>query len=198
MSELLSFYSWKQDKRRCSRGAGRRVAVQLPAMALILFYHGPLRFTADFAEWQSKPSDYLPVFWFGVFFFLLRYRLPQLDDLEQPCFRWWWCGILPSHQLLQKRIKIFEGRECKGRGFPNVSAVIAVDWFSGHIFLYFPPWGSRTCCSVLPRLSCGLVVFLDCLITVTDYTYTEELLGTFLHFCQFTPQSGNGLKYLNL
>lgn len=57
----------------------------------------------------------------GLGFFLLRYRLLELDDLEQP-----WCRILPFHQLLQKRIKIFQRRECKGRVFPNVSAAAAV------------------------------------------------------------------------
>lgn len=70
------------------------------------------------------------------------------------------------------------------------TAVIAVDLFSGHIFLHFPPH-----CSVLPWLGCGLATFLVLLVTVTAYTYAEVLIVTFLHFCQLTPQLGNGLKY---
>lgn len=63
----LSFYFWMKDMQRCSCRAGRRAAVQLPASALVLLCQGPHGFPADFAECQSKPSDYLTVFWFGFF-----------------------------------------------------------------------------------------------------------------------------------
>lgn len=48
----------------------------------------------------------------------------------------------------------------------------------------------------LPWLSCGLLVSL--VLPITVYTYTEELVGTLLHFFQLIPQPANGLKYLRL
>lgn len=163
----LSFYSWKQDKWRCSCG-GKESGCSVPGCS-----PGPIlpRATWVFCWqcWMSEQALGLPatiLLFCGlvavsvvVVVFLLRYWLLELDDLYQSCF-WWWCRILPPHQHLWKRMKVFEVREWKGHGFPKKKNSSYCCRFI--LWTYFPSLSSPLLCPALVRLWAGYFSCLAC------------------------------------